>query len=139
ACDRALELLGRVGAAADAALVLCLRADLNFRTANGHDAAREDLIRARSIYRQLVDPEAEAQVLVGLLEIAVAEGDDRGAGELEAAIAVLRPSDFLVRNQIGSLYYQAGRHEQAVARYTEAIDLAGEAGEPALFATRGRA
>ncbi|MEA2302075.1 MAG: hypothetical protein QOE44_2610, partial [Solirubrobacteraceae bacterium] len=139
ACDAALDLLGRVGAAADAALVLCLRADLNFRAAAGHDAAREDLIRARSIYRQLVDPEAEAQVLVGLLEIAVTEGDDRGATELEAAVAGLRPSDFLVRNQIGSLYYHAGRHEQAVARYTEAVEMAGEAGEPALFASRGRA
>ncbi|MGI8803770.1 MAG: tetratricopeptide repeat protein, partial [Solirubrobacteraceae bacterium] len=135
ACDEALEPLNRIGAAAEAALILGLRADVNL-TSGRPAAARRDLLRARSIYRQLVDPEAEAQVLVGLLDIAIRGGDDKAAAEQEQAIALLRPEDLLLRNQIGIVYFRAGRQPEAVDRYTAA--LAGGP-EPAIYANRGRA
>ncbi len=135
ACDEALEVLNRAGAAAEAALVLGLRAEVNLKS-DRRDAARRDLTSARSIYRQLVDPEAEAQVVLGLLDIAVRDRDENEAAAHEAAIALLRPDDFLLRNQIGNLYFQAERHAEAVARYSDALAISPE---PAMFANRGRA
>lgn len=135
ACDAALDLLGRIGAAAESALVLRLRADVSRRSGDVAEA-RRNLMSARSIYRQLVDPAAEAGVALGLLELALSEADEPAAAAHEAAILLLLPDDYLLRNQIGIVYFQAGRHEQAVAHYTAGLAMAREA---AIFANRARA
>ncbi len=135
ACGEALELLSRTGAAAEAARVLCLRAELNL-DAGQRPAARRDLLSAQSIYRQLVEPEAEAGVLVGLVDIALRAGDDAEVAELERAITRLRPDEALLRSQIGSLFLAAHRPEAAVERFSAALAIASDAG---TLARRGRA
>ena len=131
------------------ARILCDRADLRRQAAGGLaegergralDEAAGDLRRARSIYAQLEDRGAEASVLVSLVAIALAQGDQDAARVLRDEAVGLRPADPFVCNQVGLAYqeaaFAAADSEVSTALFDEAERHYGDAftlSEEAVF------